>query len=192
MALDRADLTVTGENILKGLTSGFVATVVLSPFLIVKKMTGLMTAEIDIIAIVTQILGASTPIVGWAAHFAIGTFAWGGLFALLEPRLPGGTRWIRGVLFGVAAWLLMMTLVMPAGGAGLFGLRLGVIAPVFTLFMHAIFGCRAGCGVRNRATAAESSAFCAWPGRARTLLPLPGHPSVAACAARLRHWHHGR
>ena len=140
MFADRADAAITGGNILRGITSGFVATVVLSPLMIAKKMTGLMTDELDIIAIVTQILGGSTPIVGWVAHFAIGTFAWGGLFALLEPHLPGGRDWVRGTICGAAAWLLMMTIVMPAGGAGFFGLRLGLIAPVMTLVMHAIFG----------------------------------------------------
>ncbi len=129
-----------GANILKGVTAGFVATVVLSPLLIVKKMTGLMTGELDVIALVTQILGGSTMAIGWLAHFMIGTLVWGGLFALLEPRLPGRRAWIRGVIFGIGAWLIMMLVVMPAGDAGLFGIRLGISAPILTLALHAIFG----------------------------------------------------
>lgn len=131
---------MNGANILKGVTAGFVATVVLSPLLIVKKMTGMMTGELDVIAMVTQIVGGSTPLVGWLAHFVIGTFAWGGLFALLDPYLPGSKHWIRGIVFGIGAWLMMMVVVMPIGGAGLFGLQLGMIAPTVTLILHAIFG----------------------------------------------------
>jgi hypothetical protein len=130
----------SGANIVNGITAGFVATVVLSPLLIVKRMTGLMTGELDVIALVTGVLGGSTVALGWVAHFVIGTFLWGGLFAVLQPLLPGGRNWMRGVVFGTGAWLLMMTLFMPIAGAGLFGFRLGLFAPGMTLAMNIIFG----------------------------------------------------
>ena len=34
----------------------------------------------------------------------------------------------------------MMLIVMPAAGAGLFGLNMGMMAPVMTLMLHAIYG----------------------------------------------------
>ena len=79
-------------------------------------------------------------IMGWIAHFAIGTIAWGGLFALIQDRLPGNTLWLRGVVFGIGAWLMMMIAVMPMAGAGLFGMALGIMAPMMTLILHVIFG----------------------------------------------------
>lgn len=44
------------------------------------------------------------------------------------------------MVFGVGAWLLMMVALMPMAGAGLFGLGLGIMAPVMTLVLHMIFG----------------------------------------------------
>jgi hypothetical protein len=43
-------------------------------------------------------------------------------------------------MFSIAAWLMMMLVVMPMAGAGLFGLNLGMAAPMMTLMLHAIFG----------------------------------------------------
>lgn len=34
----------------------------------------------------------------------------------------------------------MMVMLMPMAGAGLFGMNLGVMAPVMTLVLHLIFG----------------------------------------------------
>ena len=58
----------------------------------------------------------------------------------LDPQLPGRAYWLKGVIFGVGAWLLMMIAVMPMAGAGLFGANLGMMAPVMTLVLHIIFG----------------------------------------------------
>ncbi len=73
-------------------------------------------------------------------HVLIGTMLWGTLFAWLHPNLPGGSHWLKGVWFGVGAWLLMMIFVMPMAGAGFFGMNLGMTAPVMTLMLHIVFG----------------------------------------------------
>ncbi|MGE0852612.1 MAG: DUF6789 family protein [Hyphomicrobiaceae bacterium] len=130
---------MTGANVLKGMVAGFVATVVLSGLMVMKAMMGVMP-ELDVISMLTTMMGASSPIAGWLAHFAIGAFVWGGLFALLEPSLPGQSHWVRGVVFGIGAWILMMIAVMPMAGAGMFGMSLGMMAPVMTLGLHVIFG----------------------------------------------------
>ncbi len=44
------------------------------------------------------------------------------------------------MIFGVGAWIATMILVMPLAGAGLFGMNLGVAAPVMTLVLHVIYG----------------------------------------------------
>lgn len=130
---------MTGANVLKGMVAGFVATVVLSGLMVMKGMMGVMP-ELDVILMLSKMMGASSPIAGWLAHFAIGAFVWGGLFALLEPSLPGQSHWVRGVVFGIGAWILMMIAVMPMAGAGMFGMSLGMMAPVMTLGLHVIFG----------------------------------------------------
>lgn len=88
----------------------------------------------------TNMMGATSPAAGWIAHFVIGTVLWGGLFAWLDPNLPGGSHWAKGIVFSTGAWLLMMILVMPMAGAGLFGMNLGIMAPIMTLILHLIFG----------------------------------------------------
>lgn len=128
-----------GSSIASGVAAGLVATIVLSPLMIVKAMIGLMP-ELNVIAMLTDIAGASSPIVGWAGHFLIGTVGWGALFALINPLLPGGTHWLKGIVFGLGAWLLMMLLVMPLADAGLFGMKLGIGAPVMMVVMHIIYG----------------------------------------------------
>jgi hypothetical protein len=64
---------------------------------------------------------------------------WGVGFAIVSPYLPG-PQWLRGTIFAVCAWLLMMIVVMPMAGAGMFGRGLGMMAPVATLVLHVVFG----------------------------------------------------
>ncbi|MGX0876553.1 hypothetical protein ACSSV4_001230 [Roseovarius sp. MBR-154] len=125
-------------NIAKGLLAGFAATIVLSLLMLMKGAMGLMPA-LDPIGMIAMMMGVSTAI-GWAIHFMIGTVIWGGGFAVLEPRLPGKEMWLRGVVFAIGAWLIMMVAMMPMAGAGLFGMQLGMMAPVMTLVMHIVFG----------------------------------------------------
>lgn len=126
------------NNIAKGVIAGFAATVVLSLLMVMKSAMGLMP-ELDVISMVSSVMGGGLAM-GWIAHVMIGTVIWGGLFALLAPNLPGGSFWLKGVMFGVGAWLLMMVAVMPMAGAGFFGMKFGMVAPVMTLVLHVIFG----------------------------------------------------
>ncbi len=70
----------------------------------------------------------------------IGAAIWGGLFAFIYDKVPGKNGMLKGLLSGGAAWVLMMIVIMPMAGAGLFGMNLGVMAPVMTLMLHLIFG----------------------------------------------------
>lgn len=139
----------------RGILAGFVATVVLSVFMVMKQMMGMMP-QMDVIRMLTAMIGASSPLVGWAMHFMIGSLVWGGLFALLQNRIPGGTTVVRGVVFGIGAWLMMMIAVMPMAGAGLFGLQFGMAAPVMTLLLHIVFGASLGAVYGWRSVAAAA------------------------------------
>jgi hypothetical protein len=130
---------MTGRNITKGMVAGFVATVVLSILMVMKSMMGLMP-EFDIVAMLTGMMAAPSPIAGWLVHFAIGAILWGGLFVWLDPHLPGNSHWLKGIFFGIGAWILMMVLLMPMAGAGFFGINFGVMAPFMTFVLHTIFG----------------------------------------------------
>lgn len=129
---------------MKGVIGGFIATVVLSALMILKAKMGLLPA-MNVVKMLAGMahahLGiAASPLVGWVMHFAIGTLLWGLLFALFYPRLPGGGAVARGAAFSVGAWALMMVLVMPMAGAGVLGLKLGIMAPIMTLVLHLIWG----------------------------------------------------
>lgn len=126
------------NRITAGLVAGFTATVVLSALMLAKGMMGIMPG-LDVAAMLGAMMGASTAM-GWLGHFIIGTVVWGGAFALLYRLIPGGTALIKGIVFGIAAWLGMMILIMPMAGAGLFGMALGIMAPVMTLVLHIIYG----------------------------------------------------
>ena len=126
------------SKVSKGIVAGLVATVVLSMIMVAKGMMGLMP-ELNVIAMLSSMLGA-TPVVGWVMHFAIGALVWGLAFATVLKILPGTSFVAKGISFGIAAWIAMMLMVMPMAGAGLFGLNMGMMAPVMTLMLHAIYG----------------------------------------------------
>lgn len=126
-----------------GIFAGFVATIVLSALMVMKTMMGMMPG-LDVVQMLTTMSGAQSVLAGWIMHFVIGSIVWGGLFALLQDRIPGRTPLVRGVLLGIAAWLLMMVMVMPMAGAGLFGMKFGMAAPVMTLVLHIIYGATLG------------------------------------------------
>ena len=128
------------SNVIKGMIAGFVATIVLSMLMFMKSMMGVMP-ELDVVAMLSAMMGQSdTLAIGWVMHFVIGTVVWGILFSLLVSSLPGGSIVTKGLIFGAGAWLLMMIVVMPMAGAGLFGMKLGMMAPMMTLILHVIFG----------------------------------------------------
>lgn len=125
-------------NIAKGMLAGLAATVALSLLMLMKGAVGLIPA-LDPIGMIAMMMGVSVAI-AWGVHFMIGAVIWGGAFAFFEPRLPGGEFWLKGVVFGIGAWLIMMVAMMPMAGAGFFGMQLGMMAPVMTLAMHLVFG----------------------------------------------------
>ncbi|MCW8808891.1 MAG: hypothetical protein OQK79_12400 [Rhodanobacter sp.] len=128
----------------RAMIAGFVATVVLSVLMLMKSMMGVMPG-LDVIAMLTGMAHGmmglpANPLIGWVLHFMIGTVLWGIGFALLYKVLPGGGSVGKGIVFGVLAWVLMMLVPMPMAGAGLFGMKMGMMAPVMTLVLHLIWG----------------------------------------------------
>ncbi len=126
------------SNITRGMVAGFAATLALSAIMVMKSIMGLMP-ELDVIAMLSGMMGTSAT-GGWIAHFVIGTVLFGIGFALMFHRIPGDNPVIKGILFATGAWLVMMIAVMPMAGAGMFGLSLGIMAPVMTFMLHLIYG----------------------------------------------------
>lgn len=126
------------NKVTRGLGAGLAATMVLSMIMIAKGMMGLMP-ELNVIAMLSSMM-KSTPVVGWIVHLMIGMLAWGLGFVAVSRYLPGKTDLTKGISFGIAAWVMMMLVVMPMAGAGLIGLKMGPMAPIMTLMLHAIYG----------------------------------------------------
>ena len=136
------------SNITKGVIAGFIATLVLTVLMMMKKMMGVMP-ELDPIHMMSvmaaQKMGMETNMmVGWVMHFMIGAVAWGGAFAVLNNILPTQNQTIKGIILGIGAWLIMMVGPMVMAGNGLFGLALGPMAPVMTFMLHIVFGVALG------------------------------------------------
>lgn len=144
------------DNLFNGILAGFVATIVLSVLMVLKSMMGVMP-QLDVIAMLGSMMGTGAAM-GWVAHFVIGAVLWGGAFALLYDRIPGSSAVIRGIVFGIAAWVIMMVAVMPMAGAGFFGMGLGLMAPIMTLILHIIFGAVMGFVYEKRAHPGAASA----------------------------------
>jgi hypothetical protein len=127
------------NNIAKGIFAGLIATAVLSALMIMKSMMGIMP-QLDIIIMLSKMMGQpETPMLGWAAHFMIGA-GYGVVFALIGRNLPGGSSTTKGAVLGAIGWLVMMAMIMPMAGAGLFGMAMGLMAPMMTLVLHLVFG----------------------------------------------------
>lgn len=124
-----------------GFIAGLCATVAVSMLMMVKAASH-QFSELHMIPTLAGVLGAPDNLmVALGAHLIIGTVIWGGLFALLAPRIPGQSSLLTGVIFGLCAWLLMMVVFMPLAGAGLFAVNRGAyIVPLVTFFYHLIFG----------------------------------------------------
>lgn len=128
------------KNFPKAMVAGLVATIVLSLFFVMKDAMGIMP-QLDLPKMIAGMMGMpDAPMAGWAVHFFIGVVVYGATLALLDEHLPGDSKMGHGVLLATVGWLMMMVVLMPMAGAGLFGLNLGISAPIMTLMLHLIFG----------------------------------------------------
>ena len=132
-----------GESIKSGLIAGFAASAVLGILIIIKSRLGVLPG-LDPIHDIVAIADGYTdlqfpPNLGWVGHFFIGTVVWGLLYGLIRKSLPGPAV-VKGLIFGVLAWLVMMIVFMPIAGHGFFGLSLGLAVPVTSFVLHLVYG----------------------------------------------------
>jgi hypothetical protein len=126
------------SNSMKGMIAGFVATVVLSALLLFKSTMDIVP-ELNMIRLLTS-LGSIGVVAAWMDHFIVGVVVWGLLFGAYDAVASRPAHWLKGLIFGVFAWLMMMVLFMPLAKAGVFGYRLGPMAAVVTLLYHLVYG----------------------------------------------------
>jgi hypothetical protein len=122
----------------RGLGAGLAATIVLSLVIILKQALGVLP-QLSTISVLAQMLGFQSLAVGWIVHFFVGVLLWGPLYAWIDPK-SSFPHWFNGIMFATGVWLGLMLIIMPALGAGLFGLQLGLVTPTATLVLHWIYG----------------------------------------------------
>ncbi|MCC6887131.1 MAG: hypothetical protein IT536_01125 [Hyphomicrobiales bacterium] len=126
------------SNSLRGMIAGFIATLVLSALLIVKTNMGLWP-ELNLIRLLVN-LGSIQTVAAWMDHFIVGVVVWGLMFGAFDALWESRAYWLKGLIFGVFAWLMMMILFMPLAKAGWFGTLIGPSAAIVTLGMHLVYG----------------------------------------------------
>ena len=126
------------SNSLRGMIAGLLATLVLTGVIVVKGNMGLWP-EVSLIQLLVN-LGSITPVQAWMDHFIVGVVVWGLLFGAFDALWESRTYWLKGLIFGVFAWLVMMIMFMPMAKAGFFGIKIGATAIYVTLGMHLLYG----------------------------------------------------
>lgn len=114
------------DQIGRGVIAGFLATLFIS----------------SVFHPIARIAGAgdiNNPAVGWLLHFLVGTFLWGAAFGAVVRWLPGAP-WLRGLVFGLAAWLVVMLFGLPLMRAGTFGVNIGMGTPAVMFGVHLAYG----------------------------------------------------
>lgn len=114
----------------RGFIAGFLATLILS-------------VALDPIATLARMVDAPPPAFGWLLHFVVGSLIWGAGFALVRPMLRG-PFWMRGIEFGVVAWLIVMATVLAASARGMLHLGSGLTGPLAVLTVHLVYGALLG------------------------------------------------
>ena len=70
--------------------------------------------------------------VGWLVHGTIGTLlAW--IYVFVFDKRWGGTSLMRGLFYGLIAFLTAQVLVMPMMGKGFFSSEMGALAPAMVI-----------------------------------------------------------
>lgn len=121
----------------KGIAAGLFAASVVAVFLMLNAQSGFLP-ELDFVALLGSLTGVGA-MGGWALHFILAAIM-GGLFAWLDPDLPGDSLRQRGMIFASFFWAVLAVLIMPLGGLGFLGLNHGMTLPLAALALHLIFG----------------------------------------------------
>ncbi len=119
----------------RGIIAGLVATAALAAIVLMKQPMGL-TPELHLIAVITAMAGASSPVVSWIGDFVIGAVFWE--VASRSSALACPAHCGSAVQSSPRALPRRSIVVMAIAGSGVLGRRLGMMAPVATLVLYVL------------------------------------------------------
>ena len=143
---------------INGIKAGFVATAAVCILMMIQTASG-QIPELHMIRTLSGVLGAPTHVLlGLGIHFVIGVLIWGSIYALMEAYVPLRSPVLKGMGFGICAWLLMMLVLMPLAGAGFFASARGtLLVPIGTLIYHLVYGAVLGTVYESSLPSAKQS-----------------------------------
>jgi hypothetical protein len=139
----------------KALLGGAAGTAIITMmmYLVAPMMLG---RSMDIAAMLGSMMGNSWSL-GMIAHVMIGVVVFPLAYAFVIYRLLPGGPTVRGVVWGIALWLIAQAMVMPMMGAGFFSAAAGgMMAAVASLMGHILYGGTLG-AIAGPAQAAETA-----------------------------------
>jgi uncharacterized membrane protein YagU involved in acid resistance len=126
----------------RAILGGLVGTIVLTMLMyIAAPMMGI--PKMDVAAMLGSMLGGWR--MGMVIHFVNGVVLFPLIYAFVLFSKLRGTPILKGILWGVALWLVAGLMVMPMTGAGLFGAANGgLLAAAASLMGHIVYGALLG------------------------------------------------
>jgi Family of unknown function (DUF6789) len=131
------------SHLIKAIIAGFIATSVMTILIFIKHHFGAVS-ELNFVEIInnmnTNYFGLpETPWGAWLVHFCTGSLVYGVVFAYFNPMLTDSNIF-NGIIIAIGAWFVMMLVILPLTGGGLFGVVLGEHARLTALVLHGVYG----------------------------------------------------
>ena len=118
-----------------GIAGTFVMTLMM--MYVAPMMTG---QPMDIAALIAGMMGGNY-LIGMAIHIMMGVIIFPLAYVFVAYKFLPGSGLVRGILWGVALWLVAAAVVMPMAGAGFFMSNIGgMMAVVAALMGHIVYG----------------------------------------------------
>lgn len=125
----------------KSIVAGLCGSIAHSLLMYLKSWAGLLQSFQPYEALqaaLSDVIGtAINPVLPWVLSFLNGSTILSFAFGNFYRRLPGEVGAIKGLVFGLAGWMVMGLIFFPMIGLGLFALQvgLGVLPALFSLAM---------------------------------------------------------
>lgn len=130
------------KNFRKAVIAGLVGTLVMTMVMLMAPMMGIPPMPIG--KMLADFMGMPE-VLGWIAHFMIGTVLAVAFAFIFASKLPGNGM-VRGALYGLLPWLLSQIMVNPMMGAGIFASNTPapMMMVIGSLMGHMIYGAVVG------------------------------------------------